>query len=238
MIRRGLILLLAATGWSWAALPEDRGAVGLWQQLKSLQKDVRVLYLVAHPDDEDAGTLTMLARGYGADVTLVSLTRGESGANLITGDFFDRLGALRTLEHVQAAEHYGVNLRYTRFTDFGYSKSVDETFRQWPREEILGDVVRLVRELKPHIIISRWQGTTRDGHGHHHAAGLLARDAFAAAADPARFPQSGMKPWQALKLYCGNWRKEDAGVLAVDSGVFDPVLGRSYAEIGRGPVRP
>ncbi|MBI5283162.1 MAG: PIG-L family deacetylase [Candidatus Solibacter usitatus] len=233
MIPRGLTLLFALTALAGARLPEDRGAAGLWQQLKALQKDARVLYIVAHPDDEDAGTLTLLARGYGAQVTLLSLTRGESGANLVTGDFFDRLGALRTLEHRQAAKYYGVNVRYTRFTDFGYSKSVDETWRNWPRQEVLGDVVRLVRELKPHVIISRWQGTARDGHGHHHAAGLLAREAFAAAADPARFANAGMKPWQASKLYSGNWRKGEPDVLAVDAGVYDAVVGRSYAEIGR-----
>jgi LmbE family N-acetylglucosaminyl deacetylase len=213
-------------------IPEDRGAAGVYQSLKRLQTGARVLYVVAHPDDEDAGTLCLLSRGYGASVTLLSLTRGEAGANLITGDFFDRLGALRTLEHVRAAGNYGVELRYTRFADFGFSKSVEETWRNWDREAVLEDVVRVIREVQPHVVIARFQGTARDGHGHHIASGLLAQDAFRAASDPARFPGAG-KAWQAAKLYTGNWRAGEPGVLAVDSGQYDPILGRSYAEIGR-----
>ncbi len=215
-----------------AEIPEDRGSVGLQQSLLKLKTAGRVLYVVAHPDDEDAGVLTLLSRGHGLSVTLLSLTRGEAGANLITGDAFDRLGALRTLEHRRAAENYGVDLRYTSFADFGFSKNVEETWKNWDRQAILGDVVRVVREVRPHILIARFQGSARDGHGHHIASGLLAREAFAAAADPARFPDAG-PPWRSLKLYSGNWREGEAGVLAVDSGQYDPVLGRSYAELGR-----
>jgi LmbE family N-acetylglucosaminyl deacetylase len=214
-------------------LAEDRGTAAAWQHLQRVQSNLRILYIVAHPDDEDAPLLTLLARRHAASVTLLSLTRGESGANLITGDFFDRLGALRTLEHLRAAQSYGVDIRYTRFADFGYSKNVEETWRNWDREEVLRDVVRQVRTLRPHIILTRWQGTPRDGHGHHHAAGLLAREAFDAAADPRRFKDQNLAPWQALKLYTGNWRKDDPGVLAIDTGLYDPVLGRTYAEIGR-----
>lgn len=215
-----------------AEIPETRGSVGLQQSLLKLKTRGRVLYVVAHPDDEDAGVLTLLSRGHGLSVTLLSLTRGEAGANLITGDAFDRLGALRTLEHRRAAENYGVDLRYTSFADFGFSKNVKETWKNWDREAILGDVVRVVREVRPHILIARFQGAARDGHGHHIASGLLAREAFAAAADPARFPEAG-PPWRTRKLYSGNWREGEPGVLAVDSGQYDPVLGRSYAELGR-----
>lgn len=214
-------------------LPEDRGAAGVWQALKRVNTQARVLYIVAHPDDEDAGTLTLLARGHGARVTLLSLTRGESGANLITSDYFDRLGALRTLEHRKAAQHYGVDLRYSRLADFGYSKNVEETWKNWDREEALRDVVAHIRLLRPHVIIARFQGTPRDGHGHHHASGLLAREAFGAAADPERFSELNLPPWSASKLYCGNWNQLDEGAFPVDSGITDPLLGRSYAEIGR-----
>lgn len=229
----GILLLLMPLLAASAPLPEDRGAAGVWQALKRLSSQARVLYIVAHPDDEDAATLTLLARGHGARVTLLSLTRGESGANLVTSDFFDRLGALRTLEHRKAAQHYGVSLRYTRFADFGYSKNVEETWKNWDREQILRDVVWHIRRLRPHVIIARFQGAPRDGHGHHQASGLLAREAFAAAADPERFADSGLPPWSAAKLYTGNWNQLDEGVIAVDSGATDPLLGRSYAEIGR-----
>lgn len=215
-----------------AGIGEERGAAGLRQALVRLQTSARVLYVVAHPDDEDAGTLTLLARKNGARVVLLSLTRGEAGANLISGDTFDRLGALRTLEHLRAAENYGVELRYTRFADFGYSKNLEETWKNWDRNQLLEDVVRVVREVRPHVIIARFQGTARDGHGHHTASGLMARQAFTAAADPTRFPSAG-EAWKALRLYSGNWRAGEPGTMAVDSGEFNPVLGRSYAEIGR-----
>ncbi len=228
-----LFLLCVSLASAAGPLPEDRGAAGVWQALKRLNTQARVLYIVAHPDDEDAATLTLLARGHGARVTLLSLTRGESGANLITGDFFDRLGALRTLEHRKAAQHYGVELRYTRFADFGYSKNVEETWKNWDRQSVLRDIVAHVRLLRPHVIIARFQGTPRDGHGHHHASGLLAREAFAAAADAGQFAELGLPAWSATKLYSGNWNRLDEGAFPVDAGVTDPLLGRSYAEIGR-----
>lgn len=231
-----LLLLALFTGVPGAAqsspLPEDRGAAGIHLALAKLQTSARILYVVAHPDDEDAGTLTLLARGLGAEVTLLSLTRGEAGANLITNDFFDRLGALRTLEHQKAAAHYGVSLRYSRFADFGYSKNVEETWKNWDRQAVLADVVRTIRSVRPHVLIARFQGTARDGHGHHTASGLLAREAFTAAADPKLFAQAG-PAWKTLKLYCNRWGAGEPGVFAVDSGVYNPLLGRSYAELGR-----
>ena len=228
--------LLLAAGWLFAAepLPEDRGAAGLHQALKRLGTTARVLYITAHPDDEDGGTITWLTRGLGVDVTLLSLTRGESGANVITGDFFDSLGALRTLELLRAAQYYGCRVRFTNHVDYGYSKNVEEAWRTWDREKLLGEVVRIVREEKPHIIIGRWQGTERDGHGHHSAAGVMAQLAYVAANDTARFPG---EPWQALKLYGGNRRATDDWTIAVDSGQYDPVLGRSYAQIAREGLR-
>ncbi len=217
-------------------LPEDRGAVGLRQTLRRLANPYRVLHIIAHPDDEDSGTLTLLSRGLGADVTIASITRGESGANLITSDAFDRLGVLRTLEFRRAARFYGARLRFTRFADFGYSKTLGETLRNWDREQVLGDLVRIIREERPHVILARWRGTPRDGHGHHQTAGLLAREAYQAAADAQRFPDAG-PAWQALKLYSDNRRESDEWTLSVDSGVYDPLLGRGYAQIARQGLR-
>ena len=242
-MRRTLFLLLTAACallFSSEPLPEDRGAAGLQQALKRLQTTARILYITAHPDDEDGGTIAWLTRGLGVDVTLLSLTRGESGANLITGDFFDSLGALRTLELSRAAQYYGCRLRFTTHIDYGYSKNVDEAWRNWDREKLLGEVVRVVREEKPHIIVGRWQGNARDGHGHHSAAGVMAQLAYAAAGDPTRFPEqfrTGLASWQAQKLYGGNRRESDEWTIAIDAGVYDPVLGRSYAQIARDGLR-
>jgi len=221
-------------------IPEDRGAVALAQQLRRLQTTARVMTFTAHPDDEDSGTITWLSRGYGAEVTMLVLNRGESGANLVSSDFFDALGMLRTAELRKAAEHYGARLRFTRFIDYGFSKNVEETFRNWNREDLLRDVVRIVRRERPHILVSRFQGTVRDGHGNHQAAGLMALAAFEAAGDPKRFPElagEGLAPWQPLKLYTGGWRENEAWTVAVDSGIYDPVLGRSYAQLGRDGYR-
>lgn len=203
-------------------MPEDRGAAGLWTALKRANCGVRVLFLVAHPDDEDAATLTWLARREGADVTLLSLTRGEAGANLITADFFDELGALRTLEHRKAAELYGVRVRYTSFADFGYSKDVEETWRNWDRKLLFKEVQDIVNEVRPHIVMARFTGTPRDGHGQHQASGLMATDAF-------EKPGS----WTPLKLYLGGDSNQPATRIQINTGEYDPVSGRSYAEIGR-----
>ncbi|MCS7024278.1 MAG: PIG-L family deacetylase [Bryobacteraceae bacterium] len=242
LMRKALAVLVCVTSlcleaWDQELLPEDRGAVGLSQSLRKLTTTARVLYVAAHPDDEDAATITWLARAWGAHVVLVSLTRGEAGANLVSNDFFDRLGALRTAEFLRAAQYYGVaGVRFTRFIDFGYSKSLEETFRNWNREELLRDLVRIVREEQPHILISRFQGSLRDGHGNHQAAGVLAQQAFEAAADASRFPEqlsAGLKPWRAQKLYIGGWRENENWTLRVDSGVYDPLLGRTYAQLAR-----
>ncbi len=218
-------------------LPIDRGAAGLYQTLRRLESPYRVLHVIAHPDDEDSGTLAYLSRGLGADVTIASITRGESGANLITGDFFDELGVLRTLEFQQAALYYGARLRFTSFADFGYSKNLAETLNHWDPDEVLPDLVRIIREERPHVILSRWRGDPRDGHGQHSAAGLLARQAYEAAADPKRFPELDLPAWQALKLYADNRREGDDWTIAVDSGVYDPLLGRTYAQVARDGMR-
>ncbi len=236
-VRAAIITLAVASMCAAQPLTEDTGAAGLGQTLRKLKQNVRVLHIAAHPDDEDAATLTWLARGEGAHVVLLSLNRGEAGANLVSSDFFDRLGALRTVEFLRACDYYGAaGLRFTRLIDYGYSKNVAETFRNWKREEALGEVVRIIREEQPHVILSRFQGTPRDGHGNHEAAGILARKAFDAAGDAFRFPQqiaAGFKPWQPLKYYVSNRRENDGNTVRVDSGIYDPALGKTYAQMGR-----
>ncbi|MBI2689929.1 MAG: PIG-L family deacetylase [Acidobacteria bacterium] len=233
---RWLIFSLALPIFSAEPLPEDRGAAGLWRSLLQLQTTARVLHIAAHPDDEDGPAITYLTRGRGVEVTMLSLTRGESGANLVTGDFFDRLGALRTIEFLRAAQYYGAHLAFTRAVDYGYSKNVAETFRQWDRQAVLRDMVRVIRTVKPHVIISRWSGTPRDGHGNHEAAGILSQEAAIAAADP-NFITEDLKPWQAEKIYAGNRNTLDQATLKIDHGTVDPLLGRSYSQFAREGLR-
>lgn len=228
-----LLLLLALPLPALEPLPEDRGETGLQFLLRKIESGVRVMYIVSHPDDEDAGTLTYLSRGLGADVTLVSITRGEGGANQVSNDFFDRLGALRTLELQAAAQYYAARTRFTTFTDYGYSKTMEEALRNWDENALIGELVQLIREEKPHIVMNRWRGDPRDGHGQHQATGRVGYLAFQAAADPARYP--GLAPWKPLQYYAGNYREgdPDENLVAIDSGIYEPLLGMTYAQFGR-----
>ncbi len=223
-------------------VPEDRGAAGLWRALLKLRTTATVLHIVAHPDDEDAGLLTLLARGQGVRTIVLSLTRGEGGANVISGDFFDALGVLRTLEFSEACRRYGAELFFTRAVDYGYSKSLEEAQAKWPMDEVLRDAVRVVRRERPDVIVSRFRGDARDGHGQHQYAGRIAHEVFEAAADPARFPelaQEGLRPWRVKKLYRGGIRARPGSsdtepmTVSLETGEYDPILGRSYHQIGR-----
>jgi LmbE family N-acetylglucosaminyl deacetylase len=191
-----------------AELPQDQGAPGLRLMLRRLSTTARLMQTVAHPDDEDGGMLTLEARGRGANVLLMTLNRGEGGQNKVGSNLSDVLGVLRTLELLAADEYYGVQERFSRVADFGFSKSPDETFNKWGgHDTALADMVRVIRTFRPDVLVARFSGTDRDGHGHHQASSILTREAFRAAADPKRFPEQiaqGLEPWQAKKLYMGN----------------------------------
>jgi LmbE family N-acetylglucosaminyl deacetylase len=222
-------------------LPQDTGAAGLKEMLLRLHTTARLMQTVAHPDDEDGGLLTLESRGKGAEVLLLTLNRGEGGQNKIGSNLFDVLGVLRTLELTQSDRYYGVQQRFTRVADFGYSKTADETFQKWQGHDIaLGDMVRVIRTFRPDVLVARFSGTERDGHGHHQASEILTREAFRAAANPSRFPEqikAGLQPWQAKKLYIGNvcpWGAKtcpDADyTVRYNTGQNDPVLGMSYVQ--------
>src|SRR5579863_6885315 len=189
-------------------LPQDTGAAGLQETLLRLRTTARLMQTVAHPDDEDGGMLTMESRGKGATVLLLTLNRGEGGQNKVGSNLFDVLGVLRTLELLGADRYYGVEQRFTRVADFGFSKNADETFQKWQGHDIaLGDMVRVIRTFRPDVLVARFSGTDRDGHGHHQASSILTQEAFRAAGDRNRFPEQikeGLLPWQAKKLYVGN----------------------------------
>ena len=189
-------------------LPQDTGASGLQETLLRLRTTARLMQTVAHPDDEDGGMLTLESQGKGVTELLLTLNRGEGGQNKVGSNLFDVLGVLRTLELLGADRYYGVEQRFTRVADFGFSKNADETFQKWQGHDIaLGDMVRVIRTFRPDVLVARFSGTDRDGHGHHQASSILTREAFRAAADPNRFPEQitqGLLPWQPKKLYIGN----------------------------------
>lgn len=216
-------------------LPQDSGIAGLEQMLRKLQTTARLIHTTAHPDDEDSGMLTLESRGVGASVLLLTLNRGEGGQNKTGSELFDALGVLRTLELQAADDDYGVEQRFTRVVDFGFSKSADETFNKWQgREVALGDMVRVIRTFRPDVLVSRFQGTPRDGHGNHQASGYLTLDAFKYAGDPNRFPEQikeGLQPWQPKKLYVDTVRANEEYTLRLNTGFYDPALGESYAQL-------
>ncbi|HWR37246.1 MAG TPA: PIG-L family deacetylase [Clostridia bacterium] len=222
-------------------LPQDSGDAGLRQMLLRLSTTGRLLHITAHPDDEDGGMLTLESRGKGVTAMLLTLNRGEGGQNKTGSSFFDELGALRTLELLAADRYYGVEQRFTRVADFGFSKSAAETFEKWRGHDVaLADIVRVIRTFRPDVIVSRFQGSTRDGHGHHEAAGILSREAFDAAGDPKRFPEQiseGLRPWQAKKLYVDNVRESEDWTVRFDTGEMSPALGMSYRQFAMQGLR-
>ena len=232
----GVVAFMVATPVS-QAIPQDSGAAGAWQKMQKLRTTVSVMHITAHPDDEHGGVLTKLSRGDGARVTLLTLTRGESGDNAIGPQLFDALGLIRTEELLVSNKYYGVDQQYfTTVVDYGFSKTLEESLAKWGRETVLRDVVRLIRMERPTILLSRFQGGERDGHGNHQAAGLMATEAFLAAADSARYPEQlkeGLTPWRAAKVYAGGMRPEENWTVSVNTGEYNAVLGDSYDNIAR-----
>ncbi len=240
------VTLAMALGFAASLMPapvrtqapaQDQGAAGVWQKLRKLRTTASAMHTTAHPDDEHGGVLALLSRGLGARLSLLTLNRGESGDNAIGSELFDAVGLIRTEELLVADRYYGVDRQYfTTMIDYGYSKRLDETLDKWGRDNVLRDVVRVIRMERPFVLIARFQGNPRDGHGNHEAAGLITREAFTAAADPKMFPEqiaAGLRPWQALKLYMGGVRENEDWTLRVDTGVYDPVLGDSYQTFSR-----
>ncbi|MXY07824.1 MAG: PIG-L family deacetylase [Rhodothermaceae bacterium] len=218
-------------------LDVDRGSTGLWQQLLKLSTTASALHTVAHPDDEHAGLLTYLSRGTGARVSLISINRGEAGANAIGPELFDGLGLIRTEELRLAGRYYGLDgLYFSSAVDYGYSKTLEESLKSWDVERVLSDMVRVIRMDRPVVVISRFHGSLRDGHGNHVAVGQITPDAVAAAANPERFPEQitdeGLRPWKVRKLYRGGVRENEPWNMNFDAGQHSPWLGESYYNFG------
>lgn len=198
--------------------------------------------IAAHPDDENTALLAWLARGRKVRTGYLALTRGEGGQNLIGTEQGDAMGVIRTQELLAARHIDGAEQFFTRAVDFGFTKTPQETLAKWGHDKILSDVVWVIRKFRPDVIVLRFSGTPRDGHGQHQASAILGKEAYFAAADPKRFPEQlkWVQPWQAKRLmwnafaFSDEQRKEmekTSNKLEVDTGDYDPLLGYSYREI-------
>ncbi|WP_442590545.1 PIG-L family deacetylase [Pedobacter sp. AW31-3R] len=213
-------------------------AAEIKQGLESLHVTGSVLYMAAHPDDENTRLLAYLAKERKVRTGYLSLTRGDGGQNLIGTEQAELLGLIRTQELLAARRMDGAEQFFTRANDFGFSKNSEESFKIWNKEKILSDAVWVIRKFRPDVIITRFPEDARAGHGHHAASAILAREAFAAAADPKRFPEQlkFVKPWQAKRILWntfnfGSMNTTADDQLKIDVGVYNPLLGKSYGEI-------
>ena len=182
-------------------LPLNHDAPALQQLLLKLRTRASLMLIVAHPDDEDGGMLTFESRGHGVRTAMLTLNRGEGGQNLMSADFNDALGLLRTQELLAADRYMGVDQFFGTEVDFGFSKTKEETFAQWTHDRVLYDAVRAVRLYRPLVLASVFVGGPTDGHGHHQVSGEITQEVFLAAADPKIFPEMNLPPWTPLKVY-------------------------------------
>lgn len=228
--------LLAFTGIF--AQPTMPNSARILHDINRLNTVGSVLYIAAHPDDENTRLLAYLANELKLRTGYLSLTRGDGGQNLIGTEQGAGLGLIRTNELLAARGMDGAEQFFTRANDFGYSKNPEETFRFWNKDSVLADVVWTIRKFKPSVIICRFPTTGEGGHGHHTASAILAEEAFEVAADPKRFPEQlkYVTVWQAERIF---WNTFNFGTtnttaddqLKIDIGVFNPLLGNYYGEI-------
>ena len=237
--RLSLLLLLFTTPLFLKAQSSAQlNAAEIRQGLESLNVTGSVLYLAAHPDDENTRLLAYLAKEKKVRTGYLSLTRGDGGQNLIGTEQGELLGLIRTQELLAARHMDGAEQFFTRANDFGFSKNSDESLKIWNKEQILSDVVWVIRQFRPDVIITRFPPDARAGHGHHAASAILAKEAFYAAADPKRFPEQlkYVKTWQAKRIFWNTFNFGGTNTTAddqlkLDVGVYNPLLGKSYGEI-------
>src|SRR5437763_2241203 len=247
----GVAILAGSSDVGQAAAPT--AGAGILQSLRSFGTLGSVLYVAAHPDDENTQAITYLARGRGYRTAYLSLTRGDGGQNLLGPQLGEALGVARTQELLAARRLDGGRQYFTRAKDFGYSKNSEETLSVWDRQAVLGDIVRVIREFRPDVIITRFSPKPTPTHGHHTASAVLAVEAFGLAADPAAFPEQlrELRPWQARRIVhnvglgaaaanpgagmavAGSPANvpDGPGVVKLEVGGRDPVSGESFASI-------
>jgi LmbE family N-acetylglucosaminyl deacetylase len=222
-------------------MPPRQDAAEIRLALRKLQVLASVLYVAAHPDDENTRLIAYLGKGRLADAAYLSMTRGDGGQNLIGPEIGDLLGIIRSQELLAARRIDGGRQFFTRAIDFGFSKSPEETLRIWDQDEVLSDTVRVFRQFQPDVVITRFPAGERTTHGHHTASARLARDAMTAAGDPKRFPAQldRLAPWRPKRLLWNTspWfydKREDfnpAALLKLDVGGYSALLGESFTEL-------
>jgi LmbE family N-acetylglucosaminyl deacetylase len=241
-MKRTLLFLISFLHFTFivrAQTSPQYNAAEILQALEKLNTVGSVLYIAAHPDDENTRLLAYMAKERKLRTGYLSITRGDGGQNLVGKEQGDMLGLMRTQELLAARKIDGAEQFFTRANDFGYSKNPEETFRIWNHDSILADVVWAIRRFKPDVIICRFPTTGEGGHGHHTASAILAVEAFDAAADPKRFPEQLQytQVWQTRRLF---WNTFNFGSFTtpvtpemkkIDVGVYNPLLGKSYGEI-------
>lgn len=225
---------------SIAQKPKQLNSSEIYHELTKLNTLGRVLYLAAHPDDENQRIITYFDNEIKVDAAYLSLTRGDGGQNLVGSEIRESLGIIRTQELLEARRVDGGEQFFSRANDFGYSKSADETLATWDKSKILGDVVWVIRNFRPDIIITRFPPDERAGHGHHTSSAMLAKAAFEIAGDPEMYPEQlkYVSVWQPKRVFIntGRWwndtiSKDTPGVVTIDVGKYNPLLGESYTEI-------
>jgi LmbE family N-acetylglucosaminyl deacetylase len=222
-----------------AQTPASYSSSEIYQQIKKLKVLGSVLYIAAHPDDENTRLLSYLAKERLYRTGYLSLTRGDGGQNLIGDEQGIELGLIRTQELLAARRVDGAEQFFSRAYDFGFSKSTEEALSLWDKEKVLADAVWVIRQFQPDVIITRFPPDSRAGHGHHSASAVIARLAFEAAADPKKFPEQfafGVKPWQAKRILWntfnfGSTNTTSNDQLKIDVGGYNAMLGKSYGEI-------
>ncbi len=234
MKRIGFLMLFAALLGAPGVAAQQRagGAAELGELVAGLGVTARVLVIGAHPDDEDTRIIAWLARGRHVETAYLSLTRGDGGQNLIGNELGEALGVIRTEELLAARRIDGAHQYFTRAYDFGFSKNAEEAFRHWPHDSLMNDVVTVVRAFRPQVILSIFSGTPSDGHGQHQVSGLLAREAYDAAADTVKYPVAKFGPgWTVSKFYRSSFFSRGTATLCFNVGEFSPLRGESYAEM-------
>lgn len=241
----GLLLVSASLAPVRAALPEPMSGTALLQELRSFRSMGSVLMIAAHPDDENTQLIAYLARGRSYRMAYLSVTRGDGGQNEIGPEFGAELGLARTQELLAARRVDGGRQFFTRALDFGFSKSPVEALAIWDRQQVLADVVRVIRTFRPDVMVTRFSPLPSNTHGHHTASAILGLDAFRLAGDPKAFPEQiaeGLAPWQPKRILMnggggggrgggGAAGPAPAGVVRMDDGGNDPVTGDPFSLI-------
>jgi LmbE family N-acetylglucosaminyl deacetylase len=238
-MKKGPLLLLNMLCFVQILFGQNNSAA-IYAQLKQMEVLGSVLYIAAHPDDENNAFLPYLTKERRYRTAYLSLTRGDGGQNLIGKEQGIELGLIRTQELLAARMQDGAEQYFSTAYEFGYSKSAKEALAVWDHQKVLSDVVWVIRKFQPDIIITRFPGDARAGHGHHAASSIIAQEAYTAAADPNMFPEQfkyGVQPWKAKRILWntfnfGTVNTTNDNQLKIEVGGYNPTIGKSYGEIG------